>query len=368
LRFDDAEYDETRYQREMVARLGSDHGEIVVSRADIAEAFPTVIRHVERPILRTAPVPLYLLAKLVHARGIKVVLTGEGADEMLAGYDLFREARVRRFWAREPTSTQRPRLLDKLYPYLARGPARARAMSMAFFARDLDRPHAPEFAHLPRWRSAQALHRLFAPEVRDQVTASGDPIARLTATFPDDFASWDPLARDQYVEIRTLLSGYLLAAQGDRVAMAASVEGRFPFLDRDVVALADSLPADYKLRVLDEKHVLKRVATELDLAPPSIVRRPKQPYRAPDALALAGAAWVPDALAVRSGIFDTRALEALWTKCKRAAKEGQLSNADNMALVGALSTQLLHHQLVERAPASDSRLELRTVIECCTTT
>jgi asparagine synthase (glutamine-hydrolysing) len=364
LRFEDAEYDETAYQREMVARLGSDHSEVVVSRGAIADAFPSVIAHVERPVLRTAPAPLYLLAKLVHAHGIKVVTTGEGADEMLAGYDLFREARVRRFWARAPQSTSRPLLLDKLYPYLARGPARARAMARDFFARGLDRPDAPEFAHLPRWRSAQALHRLFTDELRAQI-ATIDPIARLVATFPPEFASWDPLARDQYVEIRTLLSGYLLASQGDRVAMASSVEGRFPFLDRDVVALADSLPARYKLRVLDEKHVLKRVATHLDLAPPSIVRRPKQPYRAPDALALAGAPWLDDALAEPCGVFDPRAIAALAAKCRAAVTNGgeQLSNADNMALVGVASTQLLHGALVARAPSGDDRLVLRTVVD-----
>jgi asparagine synthase (glutamine-hydrolysing) len=365
LRFEDAEYDETPYQREMVARLGSEHSEVVVSRGAIADAFPDVIAHVERPVLRTAPAPLYLLARLVHAQGIKVVTTGEGADEMLAGYDLFREARVRRFWARAPHSKARPLLLDKLYPYLARGPARARAMARDFFARGLDRPHAPEFAHLPRWRSAQALHRLFTDDTRAAIAAAGDPIARLVATFPPELAGWDPLARDQYVEIRTLLSGYLLASQGDRVAMASSVEGRFPFLDRDVVALADSLPARYKLRVLDEKHVLKRVATALDLAPPSIVRRPKQPYRAPDALALAGAAWVGDTLAEPAGVFDPRAIGALAAKCREAVATGgdQLSNADNMALVGVLSTQLLHRALVARAPSGDPPLVLRTIID-----
>jgi asparagine synthase (glutamine-hydrolysing) len=360
LRFADAEYDETAYQREMVARLGSDHSEIVVTREDIAEAFPSVIRHAERPILRTAPAPLYLLAHLVRQHGIKVVLTGEGADELLAGYDIFREARVRRFWAREPKSQRRPRLLDKLYPYLARGPQRARAMAREFFARDLDQPHAPGFAHMPRWRSAQALHRLFSGDVRAQL-AGVDPIARLVATLPAEHASWDPLARDQDLEIRTLLSGYLLSAQGDRVAMAASIEGRFPFLDRDVAALANSLPPDYKLRVLDEKHVLKRVASELDLAPPSIVRRPKQPYRAPDALALAPAAWVGDVLALPTGIFEPGAIQALWAKCRSA--ETQPSNADNMALVGVLSTQLLHRELVNARPPSDRDLVLRTITD-----
>jgi asparagine synthase (glutamine-hydrolysing) len=354
LRFADAEYDETPYQREMVARLGSAHDELMVTRDAIAAAFPATIRHVERPILRTAATPLMLLAGLVHRAGIKVVLTGEGADEMLAGYDVFREARIRRFWARQPDSTTRPRLLEKLYPYLARSPTRTRAMAREFFGRGLDRADAPGFGHLPRWRSALALHRLFTPGVRGELAAAGDPIAALIATLPPAFAAWDPLARDQYLEIRTLLSGYLLTAQGDRVAMASSVEGRFPFLDTGVVALASSLPASYQLRVLDEKHVLKRVAA--DLVPPSIVHRAKQPYRAPDALAFVGAAppaWIDEVLAPRAvadaGVFEPAAVAQLWAKC-RDARDAQLSNADNMALVGVLSTQLLHRELIATAP------------------
>jgi len=366
LRFTDGEYDETEYQRDMVTRLGSDHSEVMVSRADIAAAFPAVIRHTERPLLRTAPAPLYLLAQHVRDSGIKVVLTGEGADEMLAGYDLFREARVRRFWAREPKSQRRPLLLDRLYPYLARSPARARAMARAFFARDLDRPDAPEFAHMPRWRSAQALHRLFTPELRAGIAASGDPIARLLADLPAELPRWDPLARDQYVEIRTLLSGYLLSSQGDRMAMASSVEGRFPFLDADVIELAGSLPADYKLRVLDEKHVLKRVAA--DLVGPAIARRSKQPFRAPDALAFIGDPvpdWIGEVLSQRAlvdaAVFDPAAVTALWAKCRASAT--QLSNADNMALVGVLSTQLLHQELVCARPGRDDRVTPETVID-----
>ena len=111
LRFEDAEYDETEYQRMMVKILGSKHHEVVVSRADIAKVFPEVIYHTERPILRTAPAPLFLLSKLVREHGVKVVLTGEGADEMFAGYDIFREGKVRRFWGLQPASTWRPRLL-----------------------------------------------------------------------------------------------------------------------------------------------------------------------------------------------------------------------------------------------------------------
>jgi asparagine synthase (glutamine-hydrolysing) len=153
------------------------------------------------------------------------------------------------------------------------------------------------------------------------------------------------------------------------MAMASSVEGRFPFLDRDVVELANALPADYKLRVLDEKHVLKRVAA--DLVPPSIVRRPKQPYRAPDALAFTGPdppGWIAEELSESAvsaaGVFDPRAVAALWQKCRGSSADGQLSNADNMALVGVLSTQLLHRTLVAAPPSDDHRgLVMKTVIE-----
>jgi asparagine synthase (glutamine-hydrolysing) len=151
LRFEDAEYDETGFQRQMAAHLGSDHHEVVVSRGDIARVFPDVIAHTERPILRTAPAPLYLLSKLVHDAGIKVVLTGEGADEMFAGYDLFREAKVRRFWARAPESAWRPRLVERLYPYLARSPVSQRAISRQFFGQNLAQAAEPGFGHDLRW-------------------------------------------------------------------------------------------------------------------------------------------------------------------------------------------------------------------------
>ena len=122
IRFEDAEFDETEHQRTMAEFIGSDHREVTVRRQDIAEVFPDVVAHAERPLLRTAPAPLFLLSRLVRDAGIKVVLTGEGADEMFAGYDLFREGKVRRFWGRQPASTIRPRLLERLYPYLARSP------------------------------------------------------------------------------------------------------------------------------------------------------------------------------------------------------------------------------------------------------
>jgi asparagine synthase (glutamine-hydrolysing) len=350
LRFEDAEYDEGDYQALMARELGTDHHEVHVRRDDIAGVFADVIEHAERPLLRTAPAPLFMLARRVHDAGIKVVVTGEGADEMFAGYDLFREGKVRRFWASHPSSITRPRLLERLYPYLARSPVAQQAMARKFFGRELDRAAVPGFAHGTRWHTTASVKRLFSADLRAAL-ATADAQRAFLGELPRGLSSWSPLAQDQWIEIRTLLSGYLLSAQGDRMAMAHSVEGRFPFLGRDVIELACRLPDHLKLHVLDEKHVLKRVAK--GLVPGEIIARKKQPYRAPDALAFVtgfGRALAEDLLSpaavARAGVFDPSAAQRLLHKCIAQGENGQLSNADNMALVGAISTQLLHERFV----------------------
>jgi asparagine synthase (glutamine-hydrolysing) len=367
LRFADAEYDETTHQRAMAEYLGSDHHEVMVTRGDIARVFPDVVYHTERPVLRTAPAPLFLLSRLVRESGIKVVLTGEGADEMFAGYDIFREAKVRRFWARQPQSEARPRLLERLYPYLERSPVAQRAIMRQFFGQGLDHARVAGFGHEPRWRGATALKRLFSADAR-QMAANTNPVAALLAALPAQFMSWSPLAQDQYLEVHTLLSSYLLSSQGDRMLMANSVEGRFPFLDRQVAALAESLPPEYKLRVLDEKHVLKRAARGLVLE--SVLDRKKQPYRAPDALSFASAEareWIDEIASPRAlsdaGIFNPAAAASLIAKCRAQAAGGQFSNADNMATVGVLSTQLVHHHFIARQPQADVPATIRTIVD-----
>jgi len=367
LRFEDAEYDETEYQRLMVNMLGSEHHEVVVTRSDIANVFPEVIYHTERPILRTAPAPLFLLSRLVRDRGVKVVLTGEGADEMFAGYDIFREGKVRRFWGRQPESAWRHRLLERLYPYLARSPVSQQAMARQFFGRNIAAHRTPGFAHDTRWHTTGALKRLLSKDM--QAAAAGrDVIGELLEGLHADFTQWSHLAQDQHLEIRTLLSGYLLSSQGDRMLMAHSVEGRFPFLDKDVVALADSLPASYKLRVLDEKHVVKRAAE--DIVPREILARKKQPYRAPDALsfvAMGAPDYIDEVLsesALRdANVFDPQAAMQLLRKCRARGSEGQFSNTDNMALVGVLSTQLLHRHFIAGRTDGSRAIELRTDID-----
>ena len=144
------------------------------------------------------------------------------------------------------------------------------------------------------------------------------------------------------------MSGYLLSSQGDRMAMAASVEARHPFLDHRVIEFACRLPPRLKIRGLREKVLLKK-AMRRDL-PPSIVARTKQPYRSPDSAcffqdgkALPYVAELLDRPAlVRAGLFDPKAVQ-LVEKCRAGRASGF---GDNIAFVGILSTMLLHEQMI----------------------
>src|SRR5674476_333030 len=113
--FSEKDFDETSYQQEAVRYLNTNHKSITCSSQDIADHFPAVVWHSETPLTRTAPTPMLILSKLVRDNNIKVVITGEGSDEILAGYDIFRETVIRRFWAAQPDSALRPLLLKKIY-------------------------------------------------------------------------------------------------------------------------------------------------------------------------------------------------------------------------------------------------------------
>jgi asparagine synthase (glutamine-hydrolysing) len=348
--FEDAEFDESAHQQEMVSYLGTEHTTIRCTRRDIGEQFPKLIWHTESPVVRTAPVPLMILSGLVRESGYKVVLTGEGSDEIFGGYDLFKEGKVRRFWARQPDSRWRPALFGRLYPYLRHSPVSNVAYAKQFFGQGLTDLANPGYAHLTRWATTGRLWNFFSPDVRQALEGSHFE-RELAGSLPASFSRWDGLARDQYVEAKTLLAGYLLSSQGDRVAMANSVEGRVPFLDHRVVEYANRLPARYKLSGLTEKAVLRDAMT--GLLPNEIVKRVKQPYRAPDApsffedgkpLPYVEALLAPGSIR-DAGYFEPGAVTRLFEKC-RAGKA--IGFGDNMALVGVVSTMLVHEQLVKK--------------------
>ena len=285
--FDDAEFDESPYQEIMTQALGSRHRSISCGPDDIARVFPAVVRHSGQPVLRTGPAPLYLLFELLRRDGLKVVLSGEGADEVFAGYDLFKEARIRRFCARQPDSKIRPHLFRRIYPYLPQLQQQTPEYLAAFFGTGADAPDDPLFSHRPRMRATAGAKMFFSRDLRDAV-AGYDAAEELASSLPAAFARWHPLHQAQYIETSFLLPGYILSSQGDRMAMAHGVETRFPFLDHRLVEFAARIPAGLKLRGLREKHILREATA--DLLPPSIGERSKQPYRAPDSRAFVGQA------------------------------------------------------------------------------
>ena len=371
VRFHDPAFDETAEQRRMAGLLGTDHHEIVCGPEEIAGALEQVVWHGEAPLLRTAPVPLFLLSGLVHDAGMKVVLTGEGADELLAGYSIFKEDRVRRFWARRPESSMRPSLFARLHPEVQAGGARSTDMWARFFGRDLTATDLPFYAHLVRWHNTAWTRRILHPDLRAGASDAGPAVddlgddPALLGEMPPGWTSWDPLARAQWVEIATFLSSYLLSSQGDRVAMAHGVEVRYPFLDPDVVDFCAALPPQHKLVGLHDKAALRRFASRT--LPPEIWRRPKQPYRAPMTTALFGPdepGYVTDLLSDASiddlGLLDPRAARLLRDRAR--ARGGALpGEREEMALVGALTLQVLGRgYLVEgtaRAAAARARFD-----------
>ncbi len=351
--FHDKAYDESQYQQQMAEYLGTNHHQIQCSYLDIAENFPNVIWHTERPILRTAPAPLYLLSRLVRRNNFKVVLTGEGSDEVIGGYDIFKETLIRAFWARNPDSAWRPSLLKKLYPTLPLSASRARFYLETFYKAGLSQTDEYFFSHIPRINTTSRIKDFFTSDVR-QALEGYDSLGIFGRDLPPQFFHWRHLSRAQYLEARSLLAGYILSSQGDRMGSAHSVEGRFPFLDHRVVEFAATIPPWHKMLGLNEKFVLKK-AMRQEL-PKEITDRVKQPYMAPDSNSFVqpdSPEYVNQILSepalTRTGIFNPQYVNKLREKCTRLA-HAHMSFKDNMSFMGILSTQLLVKKFIDEFP------------------
>lgn len=344
--FNDGSFDERAWQMEMVKHIGTDHRMIEAGYDNISASFSDVIYHAEKPVIRSAPAPLYILSGLVRDNGIKVVLTGEGADEFLGGYNIFKEDMIRRFMARVPESKKRPELLKALYPYIAKN-SRGYAFWLSFFKKGFTETENPFYSHSIRWGNTSQVKRFFNDGFPDDETAV---YSELESYLSRDMMKWHPLCRAQYLEASLFLPGYLLSSQGDRMLMANSVEGRFPFLDHNVIEFAATIPPEYKIRGLNEKYVLKK--TYEDILPESITSRPKQPYRAPiapcfidkDTLA---SAMLDSSTIKRYGHFDSERVEMLLNKY-RSSTDTAPGERDEMTIAGVVSTQLLHYHFIEK--------------------
>lgn len=356
-------FDEGSSQRRVVEALDTDHREVVVGREELVGALDEAIAHAETPLLRAGPLPMLLLARFVRAQGIRVVLTGEGADELFGGYDIFKESRYRAFLARDPSSAMRRALAARLHRQQPRRAGGGVAMWSAFLAGRVHdgQPGSAEepgsFAsHTLRWQGGSWMLRFLAPETREALDQRAFEHG-VASSLPPAWKELDELGRAQELEIATFMVPYLLSSQGDRMLMASGVEGRYPYLDGAVAAEAASLRSNERLVGLREKPLLRRIAR--GLVPAEIASRPKWPYRSPIQGAFFGAnapTRVRDALSDRSlarnPLVDPCAARALAARAFDASTARPLSEREEMAAFGLLTLMLWHERFIERRASS----------------
>ncbi len=340
--FEEKDFDESSYQNLASKYFNTKHTSFKISSDEIAENFPEVIWHSEMPLLRTSPVPMFALSKRVREKNIKVVITGEGADELLAGYNIFKEAKIRQFWAKQPKSKFRPLLLKKLYPYIPQISNANSQMLRFFFGFKLNETQSPIYSHLLRWNNGNHIKKYFSADIKNSL-ADYDPVSELSQQLNEKFKGYDSLSKAQWLEMNIFMSGYLLSAQGDRMGMANSIEGRYPFLDHRLIEFCTKLNPEYKLKGLDEKYLMKKMAE--GKIPNEILNRSKQAYRAPiksSFISEQAPAYVKDVFNETQikeiGFFDATAAKKLYDKFTSGKT---ISEVDNMALTAILSSSLL---------------------------
>jgi asparagine synthase (glutamine-hydrolysing) len=332
-----AAFSELPYARLVADRYQTDHHEVFVGARDLIDLSEKVIWHLDQPIADEAALANLMVAELA-ARHVKMVLTGEGGDELFAGY---------------------ARYVGERFAWLARrAPAPVRSLALAASARlpGLRRPkialfalcQPDEIARLTDWfplfnREAKAA--LLSDDLRRALGgATADAVVARQLAGSD---ATDPLSRMLYLDTKLWLPDDLLA-RGDKMSMAASLEARVPLLDHRLVEFAASLPPDLKLRRLARKYLLKKVARRW--LPGPVVDRKKQGFPMPMSLWFRGEArpFVRDHLSPstvrRRGLFDP-------TYVERLLVEHEAGTADHGGLIwGLLGVELWHRLFLDAGP------------------
>jgi asparagine synthase (glutamine-hydrolysing) len=264
---DKAGPDERSHAAESAQALGSKLTTVTMNRADIVAAYPELIRAAEGPVMDSSAACLMRLARAVHAQDYKVVLTGEGADEALAGYAWFKTQKIRDILNWGPV------------PVVLKG---ARNLALASIG---GTTHRPDLLGINGTRTAQQDVYDFMGQARSRLysAAMWNRLAGYSAyddldITNDRFSRWHSLNQSLYVGYKVMLPGLLLLGKGDRVAMNSSVEARYPLLDDDLIAFCASIAPEYKLRGLTDKWLLRQVAART--LPIQIANRPKTMFRA----------------------------------------------------------------------------------------
>jgi asparagine synthase (glutamine-hydrolysing) len=331
--------DERPAAAEAAAVLGSPLTVVTMDKARIADAYPELTVAAEVPVLDTSCAALMRLARAVHDQGYKVALTGEGADEALAGYVWYKSQAVRdRIGA--VTGDWLPKLArSSLYGLIGGGREDRRPPLLAMNG---TRPAQQDMYEL----LSQARSLLYDNAMWDRLD-DHDPFDDLDLTN-DRMTRWHPLNRSLYVGYKVMLAGLLMVSKGDRIAMHSSIEARYPFLDEDVVSFCATIGPEYKLRGMTEKWLLRQVAART--LPQRIANRPKTMFRASLSQTFLGPhrpSWVDQLLSPeslkKSGYFDParvahqRAAQVMVPRI--TARRFVL----DLGLTSVVSTQLWHH-------------------------
>ena len=272
--FSDKIFDESEYQHMMVKSLDSDHYSVNIDGKTVADNFYNAAKHFERPVFRTAPVPLYLLSEKVRRENIKVVLTGEAADEVLFGYDTNKELKLLSLWKNGLNENEILNTVMQLNPHLDYYKDKEQlGFLKMYYESFVGRSDTPLAGLVMRVNNNQVLSNMFNKDwgLSFELEKISDQLDNLT---PEHVKDWDIFRRNQYLEMKTLLPGYLLSAQGDRMAMAHGIEGRFPFLDHNLIEWLLTVPTDMKIKGFSTKNILKE--TFKNDIPEPIVNRPKR--------------------------------------------------------------------------------------------
>jgi asparagine synthase (glutamine-hydrolysing) len=311
----------------------------------INDTFLDTIYHCERPLFRTAPVPLFKLSELVQQKKMKVVLTGEAADEILFGYDSYKELKLLDFWNKDRSSNTRPLLIKKLYPHLKHFNDERQFELMRMFYEGFLDLYKNELASLNiRINNNRIIQNFLNKDLK--VSLDMDKmIDNVRSILPSNHSNWSMLQLNQFLEMKTLLSGYLLSSQGDRMSLAHGVEGRYPFLDHRLVERIFNYKDSYKLHFFSQKHLLRETFREN--IPQRIVDRAKMPYQAPDlrafyhsgSLSTEAQYFLSDEMINEYGIFDPKFTKRFLNKFHQSIPEN-IGYRDNMIITFLLSTQM----------------------------
>ncbi len=272
--FDDPSYNELGYARAVARHFGTDHEELTI-RPDVAGLTQDLVRYLDEPLADVSIFPTYLVSRLARQQ-VTVALSGDGGDELFAGYDWYLADRLERAYRHLPAS-----LRQRLVPYLLSHvpPSSQKKGLVNVLKRFVEGAALPAELEHYRWNTfltPEARRQMYTGELLaglDGWSAASRFVACLNA-----FGNADPLWRQQTADIKTYLADDILM-KVDRMSMANSLEARTPFLDYRVVELAASLPSQFKLRGLKRKYLLKRcMAGRL---PPLVLSRGKQGFSIP---------------------------------------------------------------------------------------